>query len=123
VKRSKEKGVKHNKNTLTKLFKETQIKIAFRTRYTIQDIVKPQSQTDKYDKSGIYQIKCLDCPLKYIGQTGRTFHARYEEHMQAVRNNNSNSEYANHILNMGHTYGITDTMDIIKTEKRKASKH
>jgi hypothetical protein len=24
---------------------------------------------DKYNRSGIYQMKCLDCPLKYIGQT------------------------------------------------------
>jgi hypothetical protein len=24
-------------------------------------MLKPQPQTDKYSKSGIYQIKCLDC--------------------------------------------------------------
>jgi hypothetical protein len=54
------------------------------------------------------------CP---IGQTGRAFHTRYKEHIQAIRSNNGNSGYSN-ILNMGHTYGnITDTMDVIKTEK------
>lgn len=31
-------------------------------------------------------MKCLDCPLKYKGQTGRTFHNRYKEHIQVVRN-------------------------------------
>jgi hypothetical protein len=31
---------------------------------------------NKYEKSDIYQMKCLDCPL----QTGRTFHTRYKEH-------------------------------------------
>jgi hypothetical protein len=64
-------------------------------------------------------MKCLDCPLKYIGQTGRTFHTRYKEHIHAVRNNNSNSGYSNHILNTGHKYGkTTDTMDIIRTHRK-----
>jgi hypothetical protein len=44
-------------------------------------------------------MKCQDCPLKYIGQSGRTFHTRYKEHIQAIKNNNSNSGYSNHILN------------------------
>jgi hypothetical protein len=60
-------------------------------------------------------MKCLDCPLRYIGQIGRTFKVRYKEHIQAIRNNNGNSRYSNHILNMGHTYGtINDTMDVIR---------
>jgi hypothetical protein len=54
-------------------------------------------------KCGIYQIKYLDCPLRYVGETGRTFKTRYKEHIQATRNNNSNSGYSSHILNMGHT--------------------
>jgi hypothetical protein len=64
-------------------------------------------------------MKCLDCPQKYIRQTSRTFHTRYQEHIQAVRNNNSNSGYPSHISNTGHTYGtITDTVDIIRKHKR-----
>jgi hypothetical protein len=49
-------------------------------------------------------MKCLDCPLKYVGQTGRTFNALYKEHIQVVRTNNNNSGYSNHILNTGRTY-------------------
>jgi hypothetical protein len=71
-------------------------------------------QSDKYSRSGIYQMKCLDCPLKCIGQTGLTFNIRYKEHIHDIRSNNSNSRYSNHILNTGHTYGIiADTMDVI----------
>jgi hypothetical protein len=70
---------------ITKLFRDTQIKIAFRTKNTIQNILKPQPHIDKYSRSGIYQIKCLDCPLKYIGQMGRTFNIRYKEHVQAIK--------------------------------------
>jgi hypothetical protein len=36
-------------------------------------------------------MKSIDCPLKYIGQTGRAFHTRYKDHIEAIRNNNSNS--------------------------------
>jgi hypothetical protein len=74
-------------------------------------LAKQHPQIDKSSKSGIYKIKYLDCPLKYIEQTGRAFHARYKEHIQAIRNNN-NSGYSNHILNTKHKYGaITDTLN------------
>jgi hypothetical protein len=64
-------------------------------------------------------MKCIDCPLKYVGQTGRTFNTRYKEYIHDIRTNNSNTLYANHILNTGHSYGtITDTMEIIKTERK-----
>jgi hypothetical protein len=64
-------------------------------------------------------MKCMDCPLKYIGQTGRTFYTTYEEHIQAIRNNNCNSGYSNNIVSTGHTYwSITNTMNIIRTQKK-----
>jgi hypothetical protein len=100
------------------------IKMAFRTPKRIENMVKTHSQTDQHEKSGIYK-KCMDCPLKYIGQTGRKFYTGYEEHIRTIRNDNSNPGYSNHTLNTGHTYGsITDTMNIIRTEKkRKTPKH
>jgi hypothetical protein len=61
-------------------------------------------------------MKCRDCPLKYIGQTGRIFNIRHEEHIHAIRNNSRNSGYSNHILNTGHTYGTL--MDAIKTGRK-----
>jgi hypothetical protein len=74
---------------------------------------------NKYNKSGIYLMKSLDCPIKYIGQTGRTFYTRYREHNQVIRNYNSDVTYSSHILNMAHTYGtITDIVDIIRTHKK-----
>jgi hypothetical protein len=43
----------------------------------------------------------------------------YKEHVQAIRNNNSNSGYSSHILNTGYKYGtITDAMAIIITYKK-----
>jgi hypothetical protein len=42
----------------------------------------------------------MDCALKYIGQTGQTFYTRYKEHIQVIRNNNSNLGYSNHIFSV-----------------------
>jgi hypothetical protein len=65
-------------------------------------------------------MKCMDCPLKYVGQTGRTFNTRYKEHIYDITTNNSNIGYANHILNTGHSYGtITHYGD---NENRKEGK-
>jgi hypothetical protein len=62
-------------------------------------------------------MKCMECPIKYVGEKGRIFYTRYEEHIQAIRNNNGNSGFFNHVLSTGHTYGsITDTMNI-KSDK------
>jgi hypothetical protein len=83
-------------------------------------MLKPQPQIDKYNRSGIYQFKCLDCPLKYVRQTGRTFKTRYKEHIHDIRSNNSNSGYSSHILNTRHTYGtITYSMEIITTGRKE----
>jgi hypothetical protein len=88
-------------------------------------MIKPHPQIDRYEKNGVYQVKCIDCSLKHIGQTGQTFYTGSKEHIQAVSNNNDNSGYSSHILNTGHAYGsIADTVKIIKNrEKVKTSKY
>jgi hypothetical protein len=64
-------------------------------------------------------MKCLDWPLKYVGQTGRTFNTRCKEHIHAIRSNNANSGYSNYILSTGHTCGtVTDTMDVIRMGRK-----
>jgi hypothetical protein len=70
---------------ITKLLRDIRIKVAFRTRNTIQNILKPRSQIDKYSGSGSYQIKCMDYPVKYVRETGRIFNIRYKEHMHDIR--------------------------------------
>jgi hypothetical protein len=82
-----------------KLFQDINIKIAFCKQITIQKALRPHTQTDKYITSGIYQMKCRDCQLKYRGQIAKTFNTRYKERIQAIRNNNSNSKYPKQILN------------------------
>jgi hypothetical protein len=61
-----------------------------------------------YSKSGVYQLECGECPVKYIGQTGCTFKARFKEHIQDIRTNRHNSKFAQHILDTGHAYIVNN---------------
>ena len=45
-------------------------------------IKKHGTDHSKYDKSGIYQLTCPDCKMKYTGQTGRPFRIRLQEHFR-----------------------------------------
>jgi hypothetical protein len=105
---------------ITQLFKNTNIHIAYKTNNTIRKHLQPKTQNqDKYGHSGIYEIKCNTCQLKYIGQTGRSFRKRHKEHIHAIRTNATSSKYAQHILDTGHTYGpIEDTLNILHQQKK-----
>jgi hypothetical protein len=63
-------------------------------------------------------MKCMDCPLKHIGQRGRTFYTRHKEHIQAIWTDNGNAGYSKHILNTEHTHGrIIETVKVVKKGK------
>jgi hypothetical protein len=104
---------------ITKLFKNTNLRIAYKTNNTLQKHLEVKNiDPDKYSHSGIYEMKCNSCHLKYIGQTGRNFKTRYKEHIHAIHTNKT-SKYAQHILETGHTYGtIEDTLNILHCEKK-----
>jgi DNA-binding sugar fermentation-stimulating protein len=64
-------------------------------------------------------MKCLNCSKKDIRQTGKAFITRYKKHIYDIKSNNSNTGYANHILNTGHAYGpIDNAMEIMETGKK-----
>jgi hypothetical protein len=73
-----------------------------------------------YDNSGIYQLSCLDCPKKYIRQTGRIFKKRYKGHIHATHNNRSDMGYSPHISDTGHTYrNIESIFEVIKKGRKE----
>jgi hypothetical protein len=71
---------------VTNLFKQTDLKIAFRAASTIQQQLT-QKQACK-NPSGIYKLKCNTCNAVYVGQTGRAINVRHKEHIQYIRTNN-----------------------------------
>ena len=53
-----------NIRSISKLFRNINIKIAFKTNNTIKKILKTKEETtDKYSLCGVYQMKCKDCDL------------------------------------------------------------
>jgi hypothetical protein len=57
--------------------------------------------------------------MAYVGQTGRDFATRFNEHKRAFRLNYNSSKYATHILNNQHSFDqIHDTMQILHVQKK-----
>jgi len=53
--------------------------------------------------------------LCYVGQTSRSLHIRFQEHIRYIRNNNPQSAYAQHILQNQHEYGqMNSIMTLLK---------
>lgn len=82
--------------------------------------MKPGAEPrDIHSQSGVYQLQCSDCLLKYTEQTGQTFKVHYREHINAIRTNRQNSKFAQHILEKGHEYDTVDqTIEILHVEKK-----
>ena len=56
---------------ITKLFKNANLKISFKTKNTIGKLINNNKtiNPNKFNKCGIYHLICQDCNRKYIGQT------------------------------------------------------
>ena len=106
--------------TITKLFKDTQLRIAYKTNNTIRKRLSPNIRNNdpqqQYDKCGVYCITCPDCDRKYIGQTGRAFHKRHKEHFHDYKHNIRKSSFATHLLDNNHSIGpINEIMTVLHT--------
>ena len=76
---------------ITKLFKQTDIKIAFKSTNTLQQLTKPKTHntTQDHDKGGIYKLVCKTCNKAYVGQTSRNL--RYCEHIRNIKRSDPQS--------------------------------
>jgi hypothetical protein len=94
--------------------------VAFKTNNTIKYHIRVRDKiTDVYNLSGVYQMECKGCPLKYVGQTGRTFRTRYSEHIREIQTNGKNSNYAQHIHDTTHDYVTMEkTVKILHVERK-----
>jgi hypothetical protein len=68
---------------ITKLFKDTNLKVAFKTTTTIGKLLSDTHTTNTYEQSGIYKMTCQSRHKVYIGQTGRNS-TRYKEHIRNI---------------------------------------
>ena len=91
---------------MTNIFRNTEVRIAFKPTNTIYQQLT--EKTHNNSSSGIYEIKCNTCNMKYVGQSGRHITTRYKEHIRYIRTNNKTSAYATHILNNRLEYGTAE---------------
>jgi len=106
---------------INKLFTNTKLKVAGTTNNNLGKLLHNNvtEKTDKYGKSGVYQLNCPTCNKKYIGQTGRPFRVRFREHLNDYKHMYNKSKFAQHLLNEGHNFGpMEDIMDVIQFAKK-----
>ena len=106
---------------ITNIFRRANIKIAFRTENTIGNrlLHREQQTIDKYMLSGAYELTCPIYKKPYVGQTGRNFTLRFNEHRQAFRTNSHTSKFAQNLIEHNHPFGtIQNTMQILRRHKK-----
>jgi hypothetical protein len=95
------------------LFKNTNVKIAFKATNTIFHQLTRKPKKD--NPPGTYRLCCNTCKKSYVGQTGHDVTTRYKEHVRYIKNNNPISAYTMHILNNRHEYGTQiSTLKLLK---------
>ena len=107
---------------ITKAFKNTKVRIAFTTDNTTKNLLTTRAtqHRNKYDKSGVYQLECPSCNKKYIGQTGRPFKTRYQEHYRDYKHGSMKSKFAQHLLeNQHHIDSIDNIVDILHINNKE----
>ena len=107
--------------TVTKFFQQAGLKIAYSTKNNLGSILRfiSNDTSNKYTKSGIYQLTCPSCNKTYTGQTGRSFQIRFREHKYDFKYMHRKSKYAQHLLDEGHSFGpMEETMHIIQFARK-----
>ena len=54
---------------ISKLFKNTNIKIAYKTNNNLLNKINTTSKINDTLNNGIYKTECIDCNKFYVGQT------------------------------------------------------
>lgn len=99
--------------TIERAFRKVNVAVSFKNCNNIEkSLIHSVEEVDVFSKSGVYRICCSDCDLMYIGQTGRSFKERYNEHtaLKAVKH----SAFKEHLRTSNHTVScIKDNLQIL----------
>ena len=100
---------------LTSIFKDLNIKLVFKFE-TIKDIIIKNSP--KNCLGCVYEVKCQNCSLTYIGQTGKDISERIKQHKNNVRYGRSNSAFYQHVSSFDHLIDWQSSSEIKKIPDR-----
>ncbi|XP_035659380.1 E3 ubiquitin-protein ligase TRIM71-like [Branchiostoma floridae] len=80
--------VKGITETLERIFRKHAIATAVKPKTTLRNLlVHPKDRLEDSSKTDcVYKIPCKSCDKVYIGETGRTFNTRLEEHKKEAKN-------------------------------------
>jgi hypothetical protein len=106
---------------ITKLFSNTNIKIAHITNNNLGKLLNARRAVkaeSKFDKNGVFQLTCPTRHKKYIGQTDKSF-TYGSESITDYKYANNKSKFAQHVLEKDHLFGpINEIMNILHTAKK-----
>lgn len=97
---------KYLSKVTTKTFKNNgNVQITFKTKNKLKNkLPNPKDRIEDENNSGIYEIKCDNCGVKYIGQTRRNLKTRFKEHLSHIKfDREEKSAVAKHCLNNSHS--------------------
>ena len=97
---------------LCRIFKKTKLQIIFTIENSFQKKLFPtlKDRTQKKFKYNvIYEINCIQCNKKYIGQTCRFLHNRLLEHARSVKNNENKTALPEHATSYKHSFDFKNT--------------
>lgn len=104
---------------LKKELKRHDIELTFRTSNKLMTHLNKTEPKPKFNLSGVYKIKCDDCPSVYIGQTGRSFHTRYKEHHPDPRTVKQKSNVAQHLIDSNHSISeIENNLEVLHVSRK-----
>lgn len=109
-------------NPIQNILKRHNFHVVYKSDKTLRQLLCNQKDKTPVDElSGIYRIKCNDCPSIYIGQSRRKLKIRLREHKNAVDNERVNeSSVAAHSSSLGHTIDW-DSATLIKSVRKSSN--
>ena len=114
--------VRRQTKFINKLYKNTNLKISLKYENTIGKLLTQNNKNtnfNKFNKSGVYQLTCQDCNKKYIGQTGRPFYVGFQEHFCDFKYGNGKSKFAKHLLDNRHSIALMENiMEVLHINKK-----
>lgn len=103
-------------NRLKTILKPHNMCPVFSVQGKLKDVLgSTKDKSKEVEKSGIYEIQCPECYMKYYGQTKRSLSVRFKEHMSHIRYNRpEKSSVAHHALTKNHLGVNNENLKLVK---------
>ena len=104
--------IKNFQEQLCRIFKKSKLQIIFNIENTFQTKIFPTPKDriqKKFKYNVIYEINCIQCNKKYIGQTCRFLHNRLLEHARSVKNKENKTALAEYATSYKHSFDFKNT--------------